>query len=128
MKEKTVEATLRMDTQHHVGAIDPRLFSGFLEHLGRAVYEGVYDPGSPLADENGFRRDVLAALRKLRMPLMRYPGGNFVSCYDWMDGIGPRDQRPRRPDFAWKSIETNRFGTDEFMQWCRELDTAPMMA
>ncbi len=121
-------ATLRLDTQHHRGEIDPRIFSGFLEHMGRAVYEGVYDPDSPLADEQGFRRDVIEAIRALRMPLMRYPGGNFVSSYDWTDGIGPRDERPVRPDYAWKSIETNRFGTDEFMAWCREADTAPMMA
>jgi alpha-N-arabinofuranosidase len=123
-----MQATLTLDTQFHVGEIDPRIFSGFLEHLGRAVYEGVYDPGSPLSDSNGFRQDVLAALRRLRMPLMRYPGGNFVSAYDWTDGIGPRDQRPRRPEFAWKSIETNTFGTDEFMHWCKEAQTAPMMA
>jgi alpha-N-arabinofuranosidase len=125
---RTMQATLTLDTQFHVGEIDPRIFSGFLEHLGRAVYEGVYDPGSPLADSNGFRTDVLEALRKMRMPLMRYPGGNFVSAYDWTDGIGPRDQRPKRPEFAWKSIESNAFGTDEFMMWCKEAQTAPMMA
>ena len=123
-----MNATLFLNTQHHVGEIDPRIFSGFLEHMGRAVYEGVYDPESPLSDVNGFRLDVLNALKKLQMPLMRYPGGNFVSSYDWTDGIGPRDQRPRRPDFAWKSVETNQFGTDEFMVWCKELGTAPMMA
>jgi alpha-N-arabinofuranosidase len=123
-----MRATLTLDTNYHRGAIDPRIFSGFLEHMGRAVYEGVYDPGSPLADANGFRRDVLEAIRKLRMPLMRYPGGNFVSTYDWTDGIGPRDRRPVRPDYAWKSIEPNTFGTDEFMSWCREAQTAPMLA
>lgn len=121
-------ATLTLDTQFHVGAIDPRIFSGFMEHLGRCVYEGVYDPESPLADANGFRRDVLDALRRMRMPLMRYPGGNFVSAYDWTDGIGPREKRPARPDFAWKSLEPNTFGTDEFMAWCREAGTEPMMA
>ena len=125
---RIMQATLTLDTQFHVGEIDPRIFSGFLEHLGRAVYEGVYDPGNPLSDSNGFRQDVLEALRKMRMPLMRYPGGNFVSAYDWTDGIGPREQRPRRPEFAWKSIETNAFGTDEFMHWCKEAQTAPMMA
>lgn len=123
-----MRATLTLDTQHHRGDIDPRIFSGFLEHMGRAVYEGVYDPESPLSDANGFRRDVIAAIRKLRMPLMRYPGGNFVSSYDWTDGIGPRDQRPARPDYAWKSIEPNLFGTDEFMAWCVEAQTAPMLA
>ncbi|MDB5077192.1 MAG: alpha-N-arabinofuranosidase, partial [Chloroflexi bacterium] len=121
-------ATLHLDTQHHVGAIDRRIFSGFLEHLGRAVYEGVYDPGNPLSDARGLRRDVIEALRPFGMPLVRYPGGNFVSCYDWKDGIGPREQRPSRPDYAWRSIESNQFGTDEFMTWCKELDTEPMMA
>ena len=123
-----MQATLQLDTQHHAGEIDPRIFSGFVEHLGRCVYEGIYDPGSPLSDANGFRTDVLAALAKLKMPLMRYPGGNFVSAYDWVDGIGPRTSRPRRPDFAWRSLETNQFGTDEFMTWCKQLGTAPMMA
>ncbi len=123
-----MHATIHLDTQHHVGPIDRRIFGGFLEHLGRAVYGGVYDPGNPLSDARGFRRDVLEALRPLGMPVMRYPGGNFVSCYDWTDGIGPKAGRPRRPDFAWKSVETNQFGTDEFMAWCAELGTAPMMA
>jgi alpha-N-arabinofuranosidase len=122
------QASLHLDTHHHVGAIDRRIFSGFLEHLGRAVYEGVYDPGNPLSDEHGFRRDVLEVLRPLGMPLVRYPGGNFVSCYNWKDGIGPRDQRPARPDYAWRTIEPNQFGTDEFMQWCAQIDTQPMMA
>ena len=99
-----MKATIRFDTDHHAGEIDRRLFSGFLEHLGRAVYEGVYDPGNPQSDADGFRTDVLEALRRLRMPYVRYPGGNFVSNYDWRDGIGPREQRPARPDFAWKSI------------------------
>ena len=121
-------ATVHLDTQNTTGRIDPRLFGGFLEHLGRAVYQGVYDPGNPLSDANGFRRDVLEALRPLGMPIVRYPGGNFVSAYDWRDGIGPKDQRPRRPDFAWRSIETNQFGTDEFMTWCDFVGTKPMMA
>lgn len=123
-----MKATLHLDTQHHAGEIDPRIFSGFVEHLGRCVYEGIYDPASPLSDANGFRKDVLAALAALKMPLMRYPGGNFVSNYDWVNGIGPRASRPRRPDFAWRSLETNQFGTDEFMAWCKELGTSAMMA
>jgi alpha-N-arabinofuranosidase len=121
-------AALHLDTQHNRGVLDPRIFSGFLEHLGRCVYEGVYDPGNPLSDERGFRRDVIESLRLLHMPLVRYPGGNFVSCYDWRDGIGPRDERPARLDYAWHSIEPNQFGTDEFMAWCKELGTAPMLA
>jgi alpha-N-arabinofuranosidase len=123
-----MNATIHLDTNHNVGEIDRRIFGGFLEHLGRAIYQGVYDPGNPLSDANGFRLDVIGKLRELRMPIMRYPGGNFVSAYDWRDGIGPRDKRPSRPDFAWKSIEPNQFGTDEFMQWCKMLGTEPMMA
>ncbi len=123
-----MQAQLTLDTQYHNGDIDPRIFSGFLEHIGRAVYEGVYDPGSPLSDQNGYRMDVMDALRKLRMPLMRYPGGNFVSNYNWLDGIGPRESRPARPDFAWRSLETNEFGVDEFVEWCNQAETSPMMA
>ncbi len=123
-----MRAVLHLDTQHHAGEIDRRIFSGFAEHLGRCVYEGMYDPESPLADERGFRKDVLAAIRKLRMPLMRYPGGNFVSNYDWTDGIGPREKRPARPDYAWRSLEPNTFGVDEFVEWCKDAGTAPMMA
>ena len=115
------EAQVDLHTEHRVAAIDERIFSGFLEHMGRAVYQGVFDPGSPLSDERGFRRDVIDALAPLRMPMVRYPGGNFVSNYDWRNGVGPRDRRPRRPDFAWRSIETNQFGTDEFMSWCQEI-------
>ncbi len=128
LKERLMEAAVHLDTQHNRGQIDRRIFGGFLEHLGRAVYEGVYDPGSPLSDDQGFRRDVLKSLRELDMPVMRYPGGNFVSCYDWKDGIGPRDRRPSRPDYAWRSVETNQFGTDEFMAWSKKLGTSPMMA
>jgi len=123
-----VAATIQLDTQFQVGAIDRRIFSGFAEHLGRCVYEGIYDPGSPRADERGFRKDVIAALAPLGMPLMRYPGGNFVSCYNWKDGVGPKEKRPARTDYAWHSVETNQFGTDEFMAWCKAARTAPMMA
>jgi len=123
-----IQAKLHVDVQHHVGAIDRRIFSGFLEHLGRSVYQGMYDPGNPLSDENGFRLDVLEALRPLRMPTVRYPGGNFVSCYDWKDGIGPRESRPARPDYAWRSVEGNQIGTDEFMVWAKRLGTDPMLA
>ena len=123
-----MDATVYLDTHAHVGTIDRRIFGGFLEHLGRAVYQGVYDPESPLADGQGLRRDVITALARLEMPCVRYPGGNFVSAYDWKQGIGPKQARPRRPDFAWQSIETNEFGTDEFMRWCGELKTRPMLA
>ena len=104
-----------------VDKIDNRIYSGFVEHLGRAVYEGIYQPGHPSADEDGFRRDVIELIRELDMPLTRYPGGNFVSGYNWEDGVGPREQRPARLDLAWKALEPNLFGTDEafiFVQYC----------
>jgi alpha-N-arabinofuranosidase len=120
-------ASVYVDANRTIGAISPLLFGGFAEHMGRCIYEGIYEPGSPLADERGFRRDVLAALRELNFRVMRYPGGNFLSGYNWLDGVGPREQRPRRRELAWHSIETNQFGTDEFMQFCREIDTQPML-
>lgn len=121
------QATVYIDTNRVIGAISPLLFSGFAEHMGRCIYEGIYDPASPHADEHGLRRDVLAALRDLNLRAVRYPGGNFLSGYYWEDGIGPKDQRPRRRDLAWKSIETNQFGTDEFLHFCRELNAEPML-
>lgn len=121
------KATISIDTNRSISPISPLLFSGFAEHMGRCIYEGIYDPESPHADENGLRKDVLSALRELNYRSMRYPGGNFLSGYFWEAGIGPKDQRPTRRDLAWKSIETNQFGTDEFMAFCREINTIPMM-
>lgn len=120
--------TLRIFPDLVQNAIDPRLYGNFIEHLGRAVYTGIYEPGHPDADEQGFRRDVLALVRELDVPMVRYPGGNFVSAYDWEDGVGPRASRPRRLDYAWGVTETNQFGTNEFMDWCRAANTRPMMA
>ena len=108
--------------------LDPRLLGAFLEHLGRAVYTGVYDPKSPLADANGFRTDVIAAVKGLRVPIIRYPGGNFVSGYNWLDGVGPKNQRPTVLERAWNSLETNQFGTNEFIDWCRAVSTEPLLA
>ena len=121
-------ARIYIDTKRVISEISPLLFSGFAEHMGRCIYEGIYEPSSPRADENGLRKDVLAALRELNFRLMRYPGGNFVSGYRWEDGIGPKDQRPRRREMAWQSIETNQFGTDDFIRFCREIGTEPMLA
>ena len=121
-------ARIFIDTKRVISEISPLLFSGFAEHMGRCIYEGIYEPSSPRADENGLRTDVLAALRELNFRSMRYPGGNFVSGYRWEDGIGPKDQRPRRREMAWQSIETNQFGTDEFIRFCREIGTEPMLA
>ena len=111
-----------------IGETDPRLFGGFVEHLGRCVYGGIFEPGHPEADERGFRKDVLALVREMAPTIMRYPGGNFVSGYDWEDGVGPVDQRPSRLDLAWMSTEPNTFGTNEFMDWCKAADIEPMMA
>ena len=119
--------TLRMHTDFTVAEVDPRIFGGFIEHAGRCVYEGVYDPGSPHADEHGCRRDVLGALRRLDMTVVRYPGGNFASGYRWPDGIGPREKRPAVLDLAWDSRETNQFGTDEFTSLCRRMGWTPML-
>jgi len=119
--------TITLHTRFQVGAVDPRIFGGFLEHMGRAVYEGVYDPTSAHADEHGFRSDVLAALRRLNMTAMRYPGGNFASGYHWLDGVGPRDRRPTVRELAWQSIEPNRFGTDEYIRLCRIMGWQPMI-
>jgi len=119
--------TITLHTGYRIGTVDPRIFGGFLEHLGRAVYEGVYDPQSAQADADGFRTDVLAALRRLKMTAMRYPGGNFASGYHWMDGIGPREQRPTIRELAWQSLEPNHFGTDEYIKLCRKMDWTPMI-
>jgi alpha-L-arabinofuranosidase len=121
-------AQIYIDTNRTISPISPLLFSGFAEHMGRCIYEGIYDPKSPHADKDGLRQDVLAALRELNFRTIRYPGGNFLSGYRWQDGVGPRDQRPRRRDLAWQSVETNQFGTDEFMAFCKAINTEPMMA
>ncbi|NOZ24402.1 MAG: alpha-N-arabinofuranosidase [Planctomycetes bacterium] len=118
-------ARIKIDTDRVIGRIDPMIYGGFIEHLGRCIYGGIYEPGSDLADENGFRVDVLEALKALRMPALRWPGGNFVSGYHWMDGIGPAETRPVRMDLAWHMEEPNLFGTDEFIRFCRLLDTEP---
>ena len=121
-------AHIHIDVKRVISPVSPLLFSGFAEHMGRCIYGGIYDPGSPHADENGLRRDVLAALRELDFRSMRYPGGNFLSGYDWQDGVGPRDRRPARRDLAWQTVESNHFGTDEFINFCREIDSEPMLA
>jgi alpha-L-arabinofuranosidase len=107
--------------------LDRRLLGAFLEHLGRAVYTGVYEPGSKLADEHGFRKDVVAEVRELGVPIIRYPGGNFVSGYNWLDGVGPKDKRPTVLERAWNSTETNQFGTNDFMDWCRLVGAEPLL-
>ena len=120
-------ARVYVDSRRTIAPIDRNLFGSFLEHLGRAIYEGVYDPGSKLSDSNGFRKDVLAEIRQLGVPIIRYPGGNFVSGYNWLDGVGPKKDRPRVLDKAWDTIESNQFGTNEFLAWCRVAGTQPLM-
>jgi len=118
-------AQLNIDLNRRIGAIDPKIFGSFVEHLGRCVYGGIFDPQSELADSRGFRRDVLAAVQALRIPLIRYPGGNFVSGYHWLDGVGPVEERPKRLELAWHSLETNQFGTNEFIEFCRAVGSEP---
>jgi alpha-N-arabinofuranosidase len=108
-------------------AFDRRVLGAFLEHLGRAIYTGVYEPGSPLADARGFRADVAREVQQLGVPITRYPGGNFVSGYNWLDGVGPKAGRPTVLERAWNSIETNQFGTNEFVDWCRIVGTEPLL-
>ena len=121
------QTTLYAHTKFRIAPVDPRIFGGFLEHIGRAVYEGVYDPDCAHADENGFRADVMDAMKRQAMTVMRYPGGNFASGYHWMDGVGPQSLRPTVRELAWQSIEPNAFGTDEFIRLCRKMDWQPML-
>lgn len=120
-------ARVVIDSARYRSDLDRRLFGSFLEHLGRAIYTGVYDPDSRFADAHGFRQDVIDEVKALGVPIIRYPGGNFVSGYNWLDGVGPKDQRPTVLERAWNSIETNQFGTNEFMEWCRLVGTEPML-
>ena len=121
-------ARFALDPAFSVGDVDPRLFGSFVEHLGRCVYTGIYEPGHPTADAEGLRQDVLELVRELGTTAIRYPGGNFVSGFKWEDGVGPKDERPRRLDLAWKSTETNRFGLSEFIDFLRKIDGEPMLA
>jgi alpha-N-arabinofuranosidase len=120
------KARIKIDPDRTIGEISPMLYGNFVEHLGRCVYGGIYDPGSPLADENGFRKDVLEASKELNVTLTRYPGGNFVSNYHWEDGVGPT--RIPRLELAWARLEPNTFGTNEFMQFARQIGTEPYFA
>ena len=128
MRQSSPTARVILDNERTIAEISPLLFGGFAEHMGRCIYGGLYDPGSAHADAQGFRRDVQEALREIRLSILRYPGGNMLSGYDWRDGVGPRESRPRRRELAWQSIETNQFGTDEFVAYCRALQIAPMLA
>lgn len=121
-------ASIKLDKDYKIGAVDKRIYGSFIEHIGRAVYGGIYDPRHKTADNMGFRQDVIELVRELRVPIVRYPGGNFVSGYRWEDGIGLREKRPRKTDLAWLAVETNQMGTDEFCEWSRRTGTDVMMA
>ena len=123
-----MKAKLTLNKDKMISQIDDRLYGSFIEHLGRAVYGGIYQPGQKTADDMGFRKDVLDLVKKLNVPIVRYPGGNFVSGYNWEDGTGPKEKRPRKLELAWSTIETNQVGIDEFQEWAKRADTDIMMA
>jgi alpha-N-arabinofuranosidase len=120
-------ARIAVELDRTLGTVDRRILGGFIEHLGRCIYGGIFDEKSSLSDADGFRRDVLDAARGLGLTILRWPGGNFASGYNWKDGIGPRDQRPARRDHAWGALESNRFGTDEFLRYCERLGVEPYL-
>lgn len=123
-----IRSNITLNREYTVGKTDERLFGSFIEHIGRAVYGGIYEPEHPEADEAGFRKDVAEAVRALRVPVIRYPGGNFVSGYHWEDGVGPVEKRPVVRELAWQALEPNRVGTDEFCRWCGRVGASPLMA
>lgn len=122
------EVKIQVNRQNEPSIVKKELFSSFVEHIGRAVYGGIYQPDHPMADQDGFRKDVMDLVRELNVPYVRYPGGNFVSGYQWKNGIGPKESRPMLPDLAWMQMEPNTFGVDEFMKWAEKVGTKPMMA
>ena len=121
-------ARIKFDTERTIGEVDKNLYGNFVEHLGRCVYGGIYEPGSKLSDANGFRKDVMEAVKGLNVSLIRYPGGNFVSNYHWLDGVGPRNERIPRMELAWARLETNEFGTNEFIKYCRSVGSEPYLS
>ena len=123
-----LKATLSLDPEFKISTVDRRMYGSFIEHLGRAVYDGIYCPGHPASNARGFRTDVIDLIKPLQIPLIRYPGGNFVSGFRWEDSVGPAKERPVRLDRAWRTVETNQVGIDEFSSWCRELGAEVMMA
>ena len=122
------KATVTVEFLSKRTPIDDRLYGSFIEHLGRAVYGGIYQPGHPSSDSNGFRTDVIKLVKQLRVPIIRYPGGNFVSGYNWEDGVGKKELRPTRLDLAWFTKETNEIGMQEFAEWLELVDSEMMMA
>ena len=123
-----MKAKLLINRRFRIGDVDKRIYGSFIEHIGRAIYGGIYEPGHETADAQGFREDVRQLIRQIDVPVVRYPGGNFVSGYNWEDGIGDRAKRPKKLDLAWKSIETNQVGIDEFQAFAKSVDADVMMA
>ena len=123
-----MRATVTAHKDYTISKIDDRVYGAFLEHLGRAIYTGIYEPDHPTADGNGMRGDVAQLVRELNIPMVRYPGGNFVSAYNWEDGVGPREQRPTRLDLAWHTSDSNAVGVHEFADWCATVNTEMMLA
>lgn len=121
-------AKMVVDQDFQVSKVDERIYGSFIEHLGRAVYGGIYQPGHPSADEDGFRQDVIELVKELSPSVIRYPGGNFVSNFFWEDSVGPKADRKPRLDLAWRSLEPNTFGLDEFSKWTKKTGTQTMMA
>src|SRR5436309_2221848 len=123
--QQTASARIKVTIDRQIGEVDPHLFGNISKHLGRMIYGGIYEEGSPLSDADGYRKDVMNAARQLGVSILRWPGGNFASGYNWQDGIGPKDQRPVRLDLAWNDLESNRFGTDEFLRYGELIGTEP---
>lgn len=124
---QTPAARIKIDIDRAIGEVHPNVFGNFAEHLGRMIYGGIFEEGSSLSDAQGYRGDVMKAVMNLGVSILRYPGGNFASGYNWKDGIGPRDQRPVRMDLAWNDLESNRFGTDEFLRYCERIKAEPYL-
>ena len=123
-----MKSKLIIENVSRISEVDPRLYGSFVEHMGRAVYGGIYQPNHPTANEAGFRQDVMKLVKELNVPLVRYPGGNFLSGYNWEDGIGPVEKRPKKLDLAWRTIEPNEVGLHEFAKWAEETQTEINMA
>ena len=120
--------SITVNNKFRKSEIDKRIYSSFVEHMGRVVYTGIYEPNHPTADEDGFRQDVLEKVKEMGVTYVRYPGGNFVSNYDWRDGVGPKEERPRRLELAWRAVETNEVGINEFMKWAKKAEVEPICA
>ena len=121
-------AKMIIDKDFQISKVDDRIYGSFIEHLGRAVYDGLYQPGNPLSDDDGFRKDVIDLVKELDVPIIRYPGGNFVSNFFWEDSVGPVEERPARLELAWRSLEENKIGLNEFAKWTDKVNSNMMMA